>query len=468
MEYAIVDIETTGGYAAGAGITEVAILVHNGTEVVDRYQTLVNPERPIPFSIRVMTGISDEMVAESPVFREVAGEIYEMLRGKVFVAHNVNFDFSFIRYYLQLEGYDFNPARLCTVRMSRKIRPGLPSYGLGKLCASLDIPLNNRHRAGGDAEATAILFSRLLQWDTKGHIAAMLKKSSGEQSLPPNLPRENFEALPYVPGVYYFRDKAGKAIYVGKAANIRKRVASHFTGNNPSRQRQQFLRDIYSVTYEECGTELMALLLEAIEIRRLWPLYNRAMKRPEPHFGLYSYEDQRGFLRLAIGKTAKNRLPVQAFNTRDEGINRLYKMVRNYNLCPRLCSLGDCTATYFNFCTAEDGRSSCARNTEPGTYNRRVDQALADLKNNLPTFAIVDKGRQADERSCLWVEKGNLCGMGYIHSYADLHTPEQVKEALTPCTGNHYMMQLISHYAEKYPQKVIHFNLQPEKTPLHV
>lgn len=460
MEYAIVDIETTGGYATGSGITEIAIFIHDGFKVIDRYQTLINPQKNIPLSIQAMTGINNEMVADSPLFSEVAGHVYEMLSGRVFVAHNVNFDFSFIKYFLQLEGYDFNPPKLCTVRMSRKICPGFHSYSLGKLCAALDIPINNRHRAGGDAEATAILFSRLLQWDTKGYIAAMLKKGSGEQSLPPNLPRENFNGLPYVPGVYYFRNKAGKPIYVGKAANIHKRVSSHFTGSNPGRQRQQFLRDIYAITYEECGTELMALLLEAIEIKRLWPLHNRAMKRNEPRFGLYVYEDQSGFLQLAVGKLAKNQMPVHTFNYQQDGINRLYKMVRDFQLCPQLCLLGNCTTTYFNFCCAENRENTCLKNMDVETYNQRVLRALDDLKNNLPSFAIVDKGRHADERSCIWVEKGNFCGMGYISHYTDLHTPEQVKEALTPYTGNHYMMQLIYSYAEKYPQKVMRFDVQ--------
>src|SRR5690606_22977795 len=152
----------------------------------------------------------------------------------------------------------------------------------------------DRHRAAGDAEATAILFSQLIACDSENHIQATLKKASKEQQLPPNLPKEDIVVLPTSPGVYYFKDSAGKVIYVGKAINIKKRVLSHFIGHTPQQQRQLFLRAIYSITYESCGTELIALLLEAAEIKRLWPIYNRAMKRFEPKFGLYSYEDQNG------------------------------------------------------------------------------------------------------------------------------------------------------------------------------
>src|SRR5690606_23880330 len=164
MEYAIVDIETTGGYAANSGITEIAIIIHDGQSIIERYETLINPMRPIPMYIQALTGISNEMVWGSPSFAEVAPKIHSLLQGRIFVAHNVNFDYSFLKHHLELAGYPFAAIRLCTVRLSRKIRPGFPSYSLGKLCDALNISLTNRHRAAGDAAATAILFSRLLEW----------------------------------------------------------------------------------------------------------------------------------------------------------------------------------------------------------------------------------------------------------------------------------------------------------------
>jgi DNA polymerase-3 subunit epsilon len=137
MEYAIVDIETTGGYALRSGITEVAIFIHNGEEVIDQYETLINPFVPIPLYIQALTGISDEMVLESPPFKEVAEKVFRMLEGRVFVAHNVNFDYSFIKHHLEIAGYPFNAQKLCTVRLSRKLKPGLKSYSLGRLCDAL-------------------------------------------------------------------------------------------------------------------------------------------------------------------------------------------------------------------------------------------------------------------------------------------------------------------------------------------
>lgn len=455
MQYAIVDIETTGGYAAGSGISEVAILIHDGERVLEHFETLINPQHPIPLSIQVLTGINDEMVSNSPIFAQVSGRIYELLSNRVFVAHQVNFDYSFIKYHLAMEGYDFSSPKLCTVRLSRKIWPGLPSYSLGRLCNSLNIPLNNRHRAGGDAEATAILFSMIYARDTAGHIQKMIRTGSKEAQLPPNLPREDYEALPFRPGVYYFLDKAGKVIYVGKAKDLRRRVSSHFTGNNPHPQRQHFLRNIYSIRYELCGTELMAFLLEAAEIKRLWPRFNRAMKHFEPKFGLYAYEDMAGYLHLAIGRLGKNQLAIHVFYHQTDGLNTLHKLVRKFSLCPELCMLGNCTGECSCHASTGCNPSDQPVKMPPENYNRLVRDALQHLNTHLPSFAIMDQGRNEEEKSCIWVEKGLFYGMGYISQYGDLQLSEEVKELLTPYTGNHYMIQLIYDYAAKYPHKVV-------------
>ena len=162
MMYCIVDIETTGGVPKESGITEIAILVHDGERVVQEYQTLVNPQRPIPFYITNLTGISNAMVASAPTFKSIAQEVFELLNNNYFVAHNVGFDYSFINHYLKINGFELDVHKLCTVRLSRKVFPGFESYSLGKLCKSLDIEIESRHRAFGDAMATTILFEKLL------------------------------------------------------------------------------------------------------------------------------------------------------------------------------------------------------------------------------------------------------------------------------------------------------------------
>jgi DNA polymerase-3 subunit epsilon len=168
--YCIVDVETTGGIKGATRLTEIAIFRHDGQQIVDSFHSLVNPECPIPPFIRQLTGITDEMVADAPTFAQVAEQVLSITQDAVFVAHNVSFDFNFIQKELNWLGFDFYRRTLCTVRMSRKLIPGYPSYSLGKLCRSLEIPLNGRHRAHGDAAATVLLFEMLLRNDANGLI----------------------------------------------------------------------------------------------------------------------------------------------------------------------------------------------------------------------------------------------------------------------------------------------------------
>jgi DNA polymerase-3 subunit epsilon len=452
--YAIVDIETTGGHASANGITEIAICLHDGKKITKRFNTLVNPRREIPIYIRALTGITNEMVAEAPPFEDVAADIYHLLHGKIFIAHNVNFDYSFVRYHLAQAGYDLHSNKLCTVRLGRKILPGLPSYSLGKLCRHLGIDNESRHRATGDCEATAELFSLLMRNDRNDHIKQALKQNSKEQVLPPHLPKKNVQDLPNTPGVYYFHDQKGKVIYVGKAKNIKKRVSSHFTGNNPGQQRQEFLKNIHQITHQVCGTELIAFVLEAVEIKRLWPKYNRSLKRFEHAYGLYMFEDQRGYMRLAVDKYRKYTGALYTCNTMVEGRAILNQLIEMFDLCPKLCFIQNnveaCTGTAKDQC-------ACTGIEPAETYNEKVNLAMAELNKALPTFAIRDEGRTDDEHSCILVEKGKFYGMGYISHYFQVENLQQLKDYITPYPGNDYIKNLVANYAEKFPQRKVVF-----------
>jgi len=326
--YAIVDIETTGGYAAANGIIEISIQIFDGEKLIEQFETLINPNQSIPKYIRAFTGITDEMVQDAPQFEDVAEKVFTLLQGNIFVAHNVNFDYSFVKSHLEHYGYTLNAKKLCTVRLSRQIFPGLPSYSLGNLCSSLNIELINRHRAGGDAAATVTLFKKLLESDTKDIIQSSLHRNSKEQALPPNVPQRDFNALPKTPGVYYFHDQKGKVIYVGKAKNIRSRVNSHFSNNSDSKQKQNFIRNTYSISFQSTATELMAAILESTEIKRLWPIYNTSQKRLEDVYGIFMYEDQNGYMRLAIEKRRKNSNPIYTFHYKVDGHGVMRKLMK--------------------------------------------------------------------------------------------------------------------------------------------
>ena len=443
--YAIVDIETTGGHAAGSGITEVAVYIHDGNKVTQSFKTLINPERSIPIYITALTGINNAMVASAPVFKEVAGEIFELLSGNIFIAHNVNFDYSFIKHHLKSAGYELNVKKLCTVRLSRKVFMGLASYSLGHLCRSLHIEIEHRHRADGDARATVILFDKLLQAGAQLHIDAMLKKSSSEQWLPLQLDKSIIENLPAKPGVYYFHNNRGKIIYVGKAINIKKRVSSHFTQNDGEKKRQHFLRLIANITFKECASELHALVLESTEIRKLWPKYNYSQKQPAQKYALYSFEDNRGYIRLAIDKRKKNLQALYNFNMLHEGLVLLKNMADQFELNHKLCYLDK---TPF-------AEKDIAFTEAPLYYNGKVKMALQSLDEQLPTFAIVDEGLNKEEKLCLLIERGNFWGMGYISSLHNIDNVYELKEKIVPYADNDFIRNSIYSFAAANPSKKI-------------
>ena len=454
--YAIVDIETTGGHASAHGITEIAIVLHDGEKVTRRYETLVNPQKNIPVYISALTGISNEMVARAPLFSEVATEIFGLLHNRIFVAHNVNFDYSFLKYHLSGCGYELQTKKLCTVRLSRKVFPGLVSYSRGKLCKQLQVDLANHHRAGGDAEATARVFSMILENDADGHVKQSLNRSSKEQLLPPNLSRAEFDKLPNRPGVYYFYNQKGKVVYVGKAKDLKKRVSSHFTGNNANKQRQDFMREIHAVNFQECATELMAFILEATEIKRLWPENNRALKRFEQSYGLFMYEDQRGYQRLLVDKKRKGSSPIYSFNQQFEGHILLRQLMEEFDLCPKLCFV----QTNHDACIGTENKpckGACRGDESRALYNIRVQQAVTKLKSDLPSFALLDEGRTADEQSVILMEQGHLQAMGYIAKDTPLVDLSSIKAVLQPYPSNDYVRNLVQNYASRHPERLMSF-----------
>ena len=452
MTYAIVDIETTGGYASANGIIEICIKIFDGESIVEEFETLINPNQAIPRYIQAFTGIDNEMVKDAPGFEEVAEKVYTYLQGNIFVAHNVNFDYSFLKSHLEFYGYSFNAKKLCTVRLARQIFPGLTSYSLGNLCNSLQIDLTNRHRAGGDASATVTLFKKLLDNDAKSVIQTSLNRNSKEAVLPPNVPKAHFDALPKNPGVYYFHDQKGKVVYVGKAKNIRSRVNSHFSNNSDGRQKQNFVRNIYGISFQSTATELMAAILESTEIKRLWPVFNTSQKRQEEVFGIFVYEDQNGYMRLAIEKKRKYSNPVCTFHYKVDGYGVLKKLMREYFLCPKLCFIQtdneQCIGIIEEHCNG-----ACEKKEIASQYNERVLQAIASITQR-PSYVVIDKGLSDDEVSCIMVEQGSFFGMGYLPKNLENISKQAIREYIKPYKENSYIRTLLLSHASNFPTQI--------------
>ncbi|GAB3428093.1 nucleotide excision repair endonuclease [Niabella aquatica] len=267
--------------------------------------------------------------------------------------------------------------------------------------------------------------------------------------------KEDFDNLPPAPGVYYFHNDHGEAFYVGKAKNLKKRVIQHFRQHHTSLKRQNAIKDIYSISYEACGTELMAFILEAVEIKRVYPRYNQALKKYEAKFGLTVQQDLHGYTRLKVAGIRKSDRPIQVFTTRQGAINKVTELTRRFGLCADLCGLKHC-----ELCNFIDKKNNllCSANLPPEIYNEKATRGLFFLKEDTGTFYIIDRGRNRNEKSCIWVENGHFYGMGYIDNTADIYSVYDIKDSLTRYHSTHYIMQLIISFICKYPNKVVSIN----------
>jgi len=244
-----------------------------------------------------------------------------------------------------------------------------------------------------------------------------------------------------VPGVYYFHDAKGKVIYVGKAKSLKQRVVSHFTGLNTGKKRQDFLRNIYAISFKECATEFTASLFESIEIKRLWPVYNISQKNFEQRYGIYAFEDSKGYWRLAIDKKRKYFEPLQSFYLLNDAYRTLWKLVNEYNLHAALCFL-DKSAKTFELPDKED-------------HNKKIQAALAAMSTQKNTYAIFEEPAFCKGNSCVLIEKGKFYGMGLVPEHENIFELDKIKTHLTQYPENEIIYAMIQSYMHKNPLKVL-------------
>lgn len=440
--YAIVDIETTGGRQIDR-ITEIAVYIHDGTKIVDEYTSLVNPEMGIPYFVQRLTGITDDMVAHAPKFYEIARRIVEITNNCMFVAHNASFDYNFLKAEFKRLGYHYKRKMLCTVKLSRRLLPGMPSYSLGKLCDELGIEVIGRHRAAGDALATVKVFEKLLSVGPDNKDIFSGPRLSAISRHHPQLDPLKIEGLPEEAGVYYFYDDKENLIYIGKSRNVYSRVMAHF-GNNTTRAMNMCER-IADIRYELTGSELIALLIESAEIKQNKPVFNRAQRRTGYTYGLFESTDDAGYRTLKLDKNQGAELPLMTFTSRFEGQRWLEKTVEKYRLCQKLTGLYKTEGACFHHSVQQcDG--ACIGHESSDDYNLRVEKALAAFRFDNQNFYIIDKGRNKEEKAIIKIEKGRYIGWGYAGTGEAISDMESLDNFIKPADDNRDVQQIIRSY----------------------
>jgi DNA polymerase-3 subunit epsilon len=455
--YAIIDIETTGGSPRLEKITEIAIYLHDGKEITGEYVTLVNPERNIPYFITSLTGITNEMVENAPRFFEIAKNIVELTEGRTFVAHNARFDYSFIREEFKSLGFNYKRNLLDTVTLGRKLLPGHKSYSLGNICKDLNISINGRHRAAGDALATVRLFEMLMEKDRELNTGKQgLIRNTKTSKLNPKLNLDKISDIPEEPGIYYFYNESGDLIYIGKSRNLQQRINTHLSNNTTNRSME--MRDhIADIDWETTGSELIALLKESSEIKKNKPHYNRAQRRTSFQWGIFSFEDEKGYINYRFGPLELNDTPVAVFSSKERTRAKLESMVEKYNLCQKLCGLyesaGECFHHQVGIC-----RGACCGKESARDYNERALKATDQFVFSSRNFFIIDKGRSENERCAVKIYNGKYYGFGYFDINDIGFGLTAVHECIKPSGDNRDIQVILKQYLKtNRVEKIIEF-----------
>ena len=385
LPLAFVDLETTGATPTRDRITEIGIVEVAADGSVSEWNMLVNPGTPIPGFIQSMTGITDAMVQEAPTFEEIATEVMERLRGRLFIAHNARFDYGFLKNEFKRAGMDFRTTVLCTVKLSRRLYPQHHKHGLDMLVERHGLKVTDRHRALGDAQLIHQFWNLARSEHPEELLSNLLKELTARPSLPAHLDPGIVEDLPEGPGVYLFHGENALPLYIGKAKNLQQRVLSHFTSDHSSAKEMSLAQQVRRIDWIETGGEIGALLKEAVLIKQLQPTHNRQLRRNLELCAIRLVDQGAGLITPEIVYACDLDFGRQAdlyglFKHRKEAEQVLRDLADAYNLCPSILGLEKvpagkpCFAYQLKKC-----KGACVGKEVPAAHTVRLVQALAKL-----------------------------------------------------------------------------------------
>jgi DNA polymerase-3 subunit epsilon len=385
------------------------------------------------------------MLKNAPKFYEIAKRIVEITKGCIVVAHNAQFDNRILITEFKRLGFDFKRQTLCTVELAKSLMPEQSSYSLGKLTRALGIPVSDRHRAAGDAMATVKLFKLLLAKDLDKKIIKAAIKQDPNHNIESRL-LDIIEQLPTKTGVYYIHKTDGEIIYIGKSKNIKRRVNQHFIGTNSKAKKIQLL--VSAVTYEDTGSELVALLKESEEIKRNKPVFNRALKRTSFSHGLYSFTDENGYENLKIAKLNGSETPITTFSNFQSAKSFLIRTTDENNLCQKLNGLHLTNGNCFNY-SIKQCFGACVDEEDYNDYNKRILKIINKNSFKDQNMVIIDRGRAIDERSAILIENGVFKGYGFYNLNYQINNIEVLKSIITPMENNGDTQHIIQSYLRR-------------------
>lgn len=443
-KYAIIDVETTGGNARTGRITEIAIAVHDGKRIINTFESLVNPEISIPPFIRHLTGITNEMVADAPYFYEVARQVVEITEDCIFVAHNVKFDYMFIRSEFERLGYSYQRRQLCTRQLTKKFFPQIGRYSLDRLIEYFDIRTEIRHRAMADVKATIEVFEHLLRADQgKNLFTTHINHGVKLSKLPGTITIEDIHAIPETAGVYYFFGANDHLLYVGRSKNIQKRVMQHFS--NPTTRSIKFLERTRRIDYEETGSEITSILREDEIIKSLRPEYNVAQRKTLKPYGLRICPEDGDLFQMEFLPIRDNDEDlVKTFKSRRSAQSFLRSVLEEFQLDELLTIKKNGNGFYTDFQGTDLNPDLWAE-----SFRR-----LWDILHERRRFhhAVIDHSYSHHEATCFLFEQGRLTRMiriDTLEAFTDLN-PDDMEICRPPLAINDRIIAFIQKHRKRY------------------
>ncbi len=382
--YVFVDVETTGASAINGQIIEIGIIrIENGC-IVDTFQTLIQPHRPISSLITNITGITNKDLEGKPTFEEVALGIEELLTDAIFVAHNARFDYGFIKNEFKRLGIEWTAKTLCTVKVSRTLFPQQKSHSLESIINTHKITVKARHRAYDDAEAMLKFLQIAETVLSPETVSAAINEALGSHTLPSNIDPKIVQGLPHAPGVYFFYDKDDGLLYIGKSVDIKNRVRSHFREAHTSTKESVLTQLVSHIEFETTSGELSALLREAALIKELAPTHNRMLRKTSRLAVFKKKIESSGYMSGSLFyQETLDILNVTyidgIFRSMAGGKAVINKAIDEFELCPKLLGFekgrGCCFQYHLGKC-----RGACIKKELPDDYNKRFIEAFKKIR----------------------------------------------------------------------------------------
>ena len=425
QKIAFVDTETTGMRVNYDRVIEIGVLRIEEDKLVKSFETLLDPGGYISPEITTLTGITALDLESAPSFRQVSSELEEILNACIFVAHNVRFDYAFLKQEFKRLGKSFSPKHFCTVKLAKKLFPNLRGYNLDSIIENFEIECKRRHRAFDDAKVLWDFYQIAQKSVSEDLFLEKINLCLKRPSLPIKITQKNFDALPETPGVYIFYGDKGAPLYIGKSINIRERVLSHFSSDHSSSVEMKISQQIASIEAIQTVGELGALLLESSLIKKHQPLYNKVLRRKRQLVILKQIKSPEGFETItmevssSIDPTDINKV-LGVFRSVRNAKDFLISMAKKHLLCEKLLGLEKTTKACFGYRLGRCN-GACVKKESLLKYNIRFLTAFAGSKFQSWPFEgpiLVEEKNELDEKKEIFVID-QWCFLGSIKKSSD-------------------------------------------------